>query len=47
MQVADIGVDETASPIAFIIHFFSVLIIYLTMLNMLIASIGSSYEEIS
>jgi hypothetical protein len=37
-------IDVNGSPLAFIIHISQILIIYLTMLNMLIASIGSSYD---
>jgi hypothetical protein len=47
-MLANVGaVDLNASPLAFIIHLLCLAIVYLTMLNILIASIGSSYETVS
>lgn len=38
--------DVNATALAFIIHCACLLVIYLTMLNMLIASVASSFEEV-
>jgi len=38
--------DVNATALAFIIHLACLVVIYLTMLNMLIASVGNSFSEV-
>jgi hypothetical protein len=40
------AVDVNATPIAFIVHLIALVVIFLTMLNMLIASVGSSFGDV-